>query len=148
MKAPKRLLHIGGRAIALEGNLHACLDYSQVTRGKGLEDAYKLLEPQLKTYEDEGADALNKAHPFRDPEPWALLLWGLSATWRSESGWNIENASSEDLGKPVRESSRFEQFVKPVTFSEYRAARPVLLEMLLLTLFLPDPVETKKKAGR
>jgi len=134
--------------MVLEGNLHACLDYSAVTGGKGFEDAYADLRPQLMTYEDEGVDELNRVHPFKDPEPWACLLWGLSASWRSDEGWNDSHSFGSDIGVTVRESKRFAEFVKAITFDEYRSARPILLELLLLTLYVPAPSPSKKKAVR
>lgn len=148
MKPPKKMISLGGHEMLLEGNLHACLDYAEITKGKGLEDAYKDLLPQLVTYEEQGTEALNREHPFKNPEPWSCLLWGFTATWRSESGWNEEHSFSDDLDKPVRKSRRFTEFVKRITFGDYRNARPQLMELLLLSLFLPTDYSPKKKAGK
>lgn len=129
----------------LEGNLHACLEYAELTGGKGFEDAYQELSPQLMTFEQRGVKGLDEAHAFKNPEPWVALLWGFSATWRAEDGWNDEHSYASDLGVSVRKSKRFMEFTKGLTFKDYRDARPVLLEMLLLTMFVPEDLEPKSK---
>ncbi len=144
------MVRVGDHLMELEGNLHASLEYSQVTSGKGLEDAYRELRPQLVTYDEEGVEALERAHAFKDPIPYAHLLWAFSASWRSDN-WNDQNAFPEDLGKKVADSKRYRTFMSEISFQDFKQIRPMLLEMLLVTLLIPgdlDPEPAKKKGPK
>lgn len=141
MRAPRRVIQVGGRPVELRCNVYASLEYGELTGG-GIEDAYFRLAPQIEAYE--AADDLDRTHPVHDVRPWADLIYALSADWRDEN-WNGSHKSPEELGCHPRKGPRFTKLFSGMSLAECRRARPIIFSLLLEGIL---DVETEPPAGK